>query len=370
MAFVEDWDVTTPAYDEDRRLGDDRIRELKRGLVERLAIGHYWYTDESGNDDIGYHKPVAAIVNSGLAANKPSSEATGRVLGHLYWESDTGKLVKWNSVTSAWDVLAGYYHGTLVATYSAEDVDVTLDSPTVTGNSTEFVTYGVAAGDVLQITGQTTFYEIKSVDSETQLTLGIAGGADRNYAETTAGGAAYTIYFYEHSELLRKSGGTISWDLSIGGTLAVTGATTLTGATTHGADVAMGGFMLTGLAAGAAAGNSVRYEQLIGAYPLIAHGEYTGDGNNTQAVTGVGFEPVFMLLYDQVATGSNMHCIIKCATDGTKSRGLFSASQIYADGYIVSLDSDGFTVGSASTKDWVNYNARKYTYICLGLTPS
>lgn len=37
MAYNEIWDVNTPQASEARSLGDDRIRELKRGLTERLA---------------------------------------------------------------------------------------------------------------------------------------------------------------------------------------------------------------------------------------------------------------------------------------------------------------------------------------------
>ncbi len=103
--MIETWDVGTPAYDEDRNLGDDRIREAKRALVERLAVAHYIYTTESGHEDIGWHKPGGAVINSGLAANKPTTELTGRVAGHFYFETDTGKQVMWNDVTSAWDTV-------------------------------------------------------------------------------------------------------------------------------------------------------------------------------------------------------------------------------------------------------------------------
>lgn len=63
---------------------------------------------------------------------------------------------------------------------------------------------------------------------------------------------------------------------------------TMTGAITMGADTVMASSKLTGLSAGAANGNSVRYEQVIGQYLLLTGGTLSGAlalGDN--AITGV-----------------------------------------------------------------------------------
>jgi hypothetical protein len=55
------------------------------------------------------------------------------------------------------------------------------------------------------------------------------------------------------------------------------GATTINGAITLGSDMAMGTHKLTGLAAGTSNGDSVRYEQVVGAYLPIGGGTLTGN---------------------------------------------------------------------------------------------
>jgi len=67
MVWAADvWNETTPAGTEDPRLGDDRIRELKRALRERLAEDHHFEASEGtpyGNagSQIGRHKHVTLI---------------------------------------------------------------------------------------------------------------------------------------------------------------------------------------------------------------------------------------------------------------------------------------------------------------------
>lgn len=67
-------------------------------------------------------------------------------------------------------------------------------------------------------------------------------------------------------------------DLATGLTTAIT----KDGQTTPTANIPMGGFKLTGLAAGTTAGNSLRYEQVIGVYLPLAGGTVTGALNLSQ----------------------------------------------------------------------------------------
>ena len=64
--YVETWDETTPpgtGAAGSISLGDDRIRELKRALRERLAADHKFLADETGVTTIGYHLAVHMIDN-------------------------------------------------------------------------------------------------------------------------------------------------------------------------------------------------------------------------------------------------------------------------------------------------------------------
>jgi len=92
----------------------------------------------------------------------------------------------------------------------------------------------------------------------------------------------------------------------------------------------------------------------------MATGTYTGDGTATQAVTGVGFQPAFMIVYPDLDGASPETSILKSDQDGTASR----FHTLYTDDYIISLDSDGFTVGDGTgTGNLLNVNLTVYTYV-------
>lgn len=103
-----------------------------------------------------------------------------------------------------------------------------------------------------------------------------------------------------------------------------------------------------------------------GAQLTMAVGTYTGDGNATKAVTGVGFQPRFVIIYAQGSTNDGL--AMKSSSDATTfaylpyvSGGLVEGSM---DDHIRSLDSDGFTVGDGTgTTNAMNINLRVYTYI-------
>ena len=60
-SYTKTWDETKPAGSRARSLGDDDIREFKYAIRERLATDHEFADDESGNDNIGYHKWMTLI---------------------------------------------------------------------------------------------------------------------------------------------------------------------------------------------------------------------------------------------------------------------------------------------------------------------
>lgn len=63
--YLETWDETKPQGTRDRALGDDDIREFKRAIRERLAEDHFFADDESGVDEIGYHRKVTLFKHAG-----------------------------------------------------------------------------------------------------------------------------------------------------------------------------------------------------------------------------------------------------------------------------------------------------------------
>lgn len=73
LSFDDTLDVATPAGTDDPTQGDDRIRELKRAFVERLAVDHTIPASGSTYDGatIGYHKAIR--LPEGTAPTTPAS---------------------------------------------------------------------------------------------------------------------------------------------------------------------------------------------------------------------------------------------------------------------------------------------------------
>lgn len=66
MAWNHTYDVNTPTGSDDPKEGDDRIREIKAALQERLAKDHYFPKTSSqvSDTDAGEHKKVTLRVGS------------------------------------------------------------------------------------------------------------------------------------------------------------------------------------------------------------------------------------------------------------------------------------------------------------------
>ena len=75
-----------------------------------------------------------------------------------------------------------------------------------------------------------------------------------------------------------------------------------------------------------------------------AVGQYTGDGNATQAITGLGFQPTTVIAW-RVTAGH--YPLIKNDQDGVLCKTLATPAY-YLDDQIISLDADGFTVGDGT----------------------
>ncbi len=92
-------------------------------------------------------------------------------------------------------------------------------------------------------------------------------------------------------------------------------------------------------------------------------GIYTGNGTATQAITGLGFQPKFLFIHRQVDSAGTTYTGRRASSD--------TATQVDGVGYksdhIISLDSNGFTVGDGTgDANRFNVSTSVYTYIALG----
>jgi hypothetical protein len=100
-------------------------------------------------------------------------------------------------------------------------------------------------------------------------------------------------------------------------------------------------------------GNSFQAAAIFPGAIKMASGTYTGNGADNRAITGVGFQPDFVIVKD-TGNGEGAARSSSMAGDLTKPMGTLTALQ--ADN-IQSLDADGFTLG---TNNRVNRNGRTF----------
>lgn len=104
---------------------------------------------------------------------------------------------------------------------------------------------------------------------------------------------------------------------------------------------------------------------------VIYTGTYTGDGSTGQAVTGVGFTPVFLWI-SQVATDGDGTTSYWTWTDfiARDAKG-FATQETGAihgirDSRIVAFGADGFTVSDDAADEHPNKNTTVYSFIAIG----
>jgi len=97
--------------------------------------------------------------------------------------------------------------------------------------------------------------------------------------------------------------------------------------------------------------------------PGFQSGTYTGDGAATLAITGIGFQPKFVIVYPQIEGTGGYYVAFKCEDDGTWTFISKTDPRAYQEDHIISLDSDGFTVGDGTgSVNYMNVGARVYAY--------
>ena len=96
--FIEPYDATTPSNVESAAQGDDRIRELKRSLTERIEQGLAGFPDIDSDDE-----PISARVLMGTAAARPATPFKSRI---VYMAIDTRQIWVADSAP-AWVEMSG-----------------------------------------------------------------------------------------------------------------------------------------------------------------------------------------------------------------------------------------------------------------------
>lgn len=105
----------------------------------------------------------------------------------------------------------------------------------------------------------------------------------------------------------------------------------------------------------------------------LSTGVYTGDGTESQAITGIGFQPRYVKIFPRETTNVQINIIETTDTinDDHASGASAEHENSTAGGHeinlnrIRSLDSDGFTVSDGASDTDPNKNGKTYNYLCL-----
>jgi hypothetical protein len=108
----------------------------------------------------------------------------------------------------------------------------------------------------------------------------------------------------------------------------------------------------------------------------IYTGTYTGDDTTSQGITGVGFAPKYVELWQSKSTASTIasrgHVKTTDVTVDNNPAGMAinisdtANVEPTAVDMITSLDADGFTVDDAGTNDQPNTGSTVYEFWCIG----
>ena len=97
--------------------------------------------------------------------------------------------------------------------------------------------------------------------------------------------------------------------------------------------------------------------------PGFKSGTYTGNAGATLAITGIGFQPKFVIVYPQIPGTGGYYVAYKCVDDGTYAFISKTDPRAYQEDHIISLDADGFTVGDGTgSSNYMNVGDRNYAY--------
>ena len=95
---------------------------------------------------------------------------------------------------------------------------------------------------------------------------------------------------------------------------------------------------------------------------------YQGDGSTSLAITGVGFHPLYVRIWNDVNATVSMPVNERVAEMNTTMSWLtLDGDTDIVDNAIISLDADGFTVDDAGGDAHPNKSGVDYIALCLGV---
>jgi len=103
----------------------------------------------------------------------------------------------------------------------------------------------------------------------------------------------------------------------------------------------------------------------------VKTGTYTGDGTIGQSITGIGFEPKYVRIWNHPAAEANMEIHEKLDQTWGDYAGMHrswdgNTQHYFNDSRINSLDSDGFTVDDDGADAHPNKDGQAYDYLAIG----
>ena len=218
--YTEVWDESKPQGSRDLSLGDDDIREFKRAIRERLAEDHEFDDDESGNDNIGYHKKVTftkRTLGNPTSVNDAFilfSKDAGSDAIELYGIDDDGNVIQftkqgkimglggdaWRTgdkiVSSNTDIPGGWTD--ISATYTDHFIRISSGTPLTTGGANTH-DHGAATGSESAhthtfsgTTAEQGTYTHAAGNSDGSGRLNDKGHHTHTFSGTTAAGSAHS----------------------------------------------------------------------------------------------------------------------------------------------------------------------------------
>lgn len=111
---------------------------------------------------------------------------------------------------------------------------------------------------------------------------------------------------------------------------------------------------------------SVEFVGCIEGNMQIKVGSYTGDGSDPQSITGIGFLPVFLIVWMQ-SDGDSKRGIGFIATPDSNALVIGTSEMKYND-KLGNLNADGFDVRSSGVNGrfGANQSGKDYTYVAFG----
>lgn len=110
-------------------------------------------------------------------------------------------------------------------------------------------------------------------------------------------------------------------------------------------------------------------DDVIPSLARVATGLYTGDGEISQGITGIGFAPVYVSVLERRTTAGTAvgfwtsNVIVDDVSGGAAVQ--WGTDTVNAN-KIISLDADGFTVDDNGADQDPNTNAQTYNFLAIG----